>query len=210
MTEKKTAPRRPAPRAAAPARPARASRYAGIKASVAHPPRLMPGKYLLLIEKHAEGKNDKAGSISHKAYFQVAECLDDAARKAHSPGDIAYESWRVTGAGSIRSLGDLKAYMMAACGYDSRQEADFDAFTPEGEVYEATLGEQNSHALDGGDPVAGRYVIAHVLRGNDVADKDDFYRDYIWAPVEECGVLVLGEDGIETLALAAESGGEAE
>lgn len=205
MAIRKSTFKRPgASEATAPARPSRQSRYAGIKATVAHPPRLMPGKFKLRIDRHAEGENVKAGSVSHKAYFTVVECIDDQARQHHAPGDTVYEAWRVVGAGSLQSRGSLKSYLMAACGYDIQEEAEFNELAGQGgELYEATLGEQNDRALNGADPVAGRMVDVIVLRGNAVEGKDDFYRDYMWSPaVADCGILVMGDDGIETLDMS--------
>lgn len=150
------------------------SRYAGIKAST--PRDSMPhiGEYILRVINIEEGHNPGKGTDSHKKSLEIVE-LDETAEKNHTAGDHVMVVDLISGKGGPTGLGRVKAFTMAAAGFESEEE--YDAFDPDGEFIDSTCVE--------GGPLTGRLVACKVTRGNPTPDGNDYYRVYAWATVDE-------------------------
>lgn len=150
------------------------SRYAGIKA--AQPRDGMPhvGEYIFRVGLIEEGHNPGKGSDSHKKTLTIAD-LDDTGREHHTEGDNVMVVDIINGKGGPSGLGRVKAFTMAAAGYEDEDE--FDAFDPDGEFIDASCAE--------GGPLTDRLVACKVTRGNTTADGNDYYRVYAWSVVPE-------------------------
>lgn len=163
-----------------PARQARKSRYAGIKASEGRDPYPNVGEYLFNVAEMVEGHNPGKGASSVKLTLEVVESEGEHAQEA---GERVFVSERVSGNGSPAGLARVKSFVMAAAGFEDEDE--FDEFDPDGLFIEACLGESNDYS-DHERLVVGRQVFCKVTRGREIPDSGgDFFRNYAWTPVEE-------------------------
>jgi hypothetical protein len=148
------------------------SRYAGIKAAQPRDPMPHVGEYIFRVLEVAEGHNPGKGTDSHKKTLEIVE-LDGTDQ--HAVGDSVVVIDLINGKGGPAGLGRVKAFTMAAAGFED--EEAYDAFDPDGEYIDSTCTE--------GGPLTGRLVACKVTRGNTVPDSTDYYRVYAWAPVGE-------------------------
>ena len=182
--------------AATGARPAakKKSRYAGAQASRPRDPMPYEGVYVFRIVSNEEGYNQGSGTDSHKKTLQIVE-LDEAAAKYHAIGDSVLVVDLVSGKAGPSGIGRVKAYMMAAAGFDD--EAEYNDFDPDGEFIDS--------ASSAGGPIEGRFVACKVTRGNLVFSRvenedgsiskipvidprtgeQDYYRQCLWSTVDE-------------------------
>ena len=153
------------------------SRYAGISAAAPRPPFPCEGTYILECTSCEEGNNPKTGRDSFKLGFRVTESEGENASKVDSDVNIIE---LISGTSMIPGLARVKAALIALMGYED--EAEYDAFDPDGLCIEAATGASNDYSKDG-NPVIGRHVMCQVTRGNTRPDGVDYYRNYTWAPV---------------------------
>lgn len=162
-----------------PARPARKSRYAGIQARGSYDPYPNVGEYIFRVTQITEGGNPAKGTETVKVTLEV---LESEGEHAHQKGDTVFFSERTSGAGSQQGLSRIKAFMMAAAGFEDEEQ--YDEFDPEGFFIEACLGAENEYSGD--DRTAtGRLIGCKVSRGKDTPDGSDFYRNYVWSVVDQ-------------------------
>lgn len=168
------------PAAAAPAAPARKagrkSRYADVKASAPRDPMLNVGKYRLRVVSCEEGSNPGTGAESFKSHVEIVEIFDGG--EGHSVGDVCFLCQSISGKGAQAGLGRVKAYAMAAAGFE---EAEFDEMDPDGKFIDACVGDDNEFS---DQTITGRLVDVQVMRGRD-RDDGDWYREYAWGIVPD-------------------------
>jgi hypothetical protein len=169
---------RPTGTGAAPAK--KKSRYAGIQAAQPRDPMPHAGAYRFKVLECSEGNNPGKGTDSFKAKLEIVAIYDDVSE--HRVGQTVAFIQLLSGKGGPAGLARTKAFVMGAAGYDD--EAEYDAFDPDGEFIDACTGAQNQYATDG-YTIVGRLVDCQVLRGNATADGTDYYRDFAWCPVPE-------------------------
>lgn len=146
------------------------SKYAGVSAAAPRDPMPEVGEYRFEILNVEAGFNPGKGQESFKISLRVAG-LDDEAAKHHAEDDRLFVVFVTSGSGAQAGLSRVKAFVMAAAGYDD--EAEYDAFDPDGEFIDA---------CEGGEHLPGRFVDARVTRGKDDG-KGGYYREYAWGVV---------------------------
>lgn len=161
---------------AAPRKAPRKSRYAGVAAAAPRDPMLNVGKYRLRVVSCEEGSNPGTGAESFKSHVEIVEIFGGG--EGFLVGDVAFLCQSISGKGAQAGLGRVKAYVMAAAGFE---EDAFDEMDPDGEFIDACVGEANQFA---GQTIDGRLVDVTVTRGRD-RDDGDWYREYAWSIVPE-------------------------
>ena len=173
------------PATAAKPAPGRKSRYAGVKAAQPRPP--MPhafaGTYRFRIEGCEEGHNPGKGTQSYKVTLAIVAMADREGNELanntfHNVGDTVNAIFMLT---TAAGLSRVKAFVIAGSGF-SEEEA-FDAFDPEGEFIDATVGAKNDFS-EKGLTIVGRLVDCVVTRGN-ATPEGDYYREYAWGVVPD-------------------------
>lgn len=177
----KAAATRPAT-AARPAAAARApvgSRYAGISAEQPRDPMPTEGIYRFRVTRCEESMHPQKRTESFKLYLEVVDIAEGG--EGFAVGDIAFVVQRISGEGSLQGLGRVKAFAVAAAGYET--EAEYDAMDPEGLLIAATVGHRNAFS-EKKLTLIGRLVDCQVRKGK-VREDGEYYREYTWAPVPD-------------------------
>ena len=164
------------PAANAASKPVKKSRYAGVKAMAPRDPMPTAGEYRFVVLACEEGYNPGTGNESFKATLQVEESEGLEANKA---GDSCVFIQLVSGGSGQFGLARVKSFVMAAAGYED--EAEYDAYDPEGEFIDACTGKANAYS-ERGESIVGRKVLCRVTKGKPTPDGLDYYREFEWAP----------------------------
>ena len=168
-------------RPAAGATPAKKkSRYAGIQAAQPRDPMPHVGVYRFRVLACEEGHNPGKGHDSFKIKLEIVDL--EPTNTHHKVGQSVSAIFLVSGPGGQAGLARTKAFVMAAAGFEN--EAEYDAFDPDGEFIDACAGAQNEYAARG-DTILGRLVDCEVIRGNDIPGGTDYYRDFAWGVVPD-------------------------
>lgn len=173
------------PQAAAPKKPAGASRWAGVEAGKSNDPMPHPGMYRFRVLEAVEGYNPGTGSASQKIKLEIVTIYEQAS-EIHTVGEVVSAIYMGTPAG----MGETINMIMAAAGFD-----DFAAYKAydndgSGQATAAALGNANEFS-EAGFTIVGRLFDCQVSRGKDVPPRapetvsTDFYRKYNSAPVAE-------------------------
>jgi hypothetical protein len=158
------------------------SKYSGVKSIQPRDPMPVAGKYRFQVLEIEEGYNKGNDTTSHKVKLAIAA----GANERHAIGDVVTAAWVTSGKSATNNLRRVKAFTMAAGGFETDDE--YDVFDPDGLFIDATAGSENDYSAL---TLVGRYVDCNVTRGNDVLSKDtgvptgDYYREYAWSVVPE-------------------------
>jgi hypothetical protein len=166
------------PKAAATTKPTNKakSRYAGISAATPRNPMPDVGEYLVKFLTVEEGFNPGKGKTSYKANLEIMAVAD--ATKQDLVGKVVFVTHNT---GSAAGLSNTKAMVMAGAGYED--EAEYDAFDPDGAFIEAAAGTANDYSARG--TLIGRLAYMQVMRGGATPDGQDYFRNYGWCPCDE-------------------------
>lgn len=156
------------------------SRYAGIQAAQPKDPMPHVGVYRFRVLECTEGHNPGKGTDSFKATLEIVDL--EESNTHHSAGQRVVFIQLLSGKGGPAGLARSKSFVMAAAGFED--EAEFDAFDPNGEFIDACVGASNAYS-ERGDTIIGRLVDGEVLRGNTTPDGLDYYREFAWGVVPE-------------------------
>jgi hypothetical protein len=152
------------------------SRYAGISAATPRNPMPDVGEYLVKFLTVEEGFNPGKGRTSYKANLEIMAVADPA--KQDLVGKVVFVTHNT---GTAAGLSNTKAMVMAGAGYDD--EAEYDAFDPDGLFIEACSGTANEYSARG--TLIGRLTYVQVMRGGATPDGQDYFRNYGWCPCDE-------------------------
>ncbi len=179
-------PARPAQ--AAPSAPAQTyapgpSKYSGVKAAAGRYPFPAQGEYVLRVLKTYETKNPRSGEWYH-ADFEVVE----SNQPINPPKSMVSYLQGVSGKSETAGPPRVKAFVMAAAGFDNEHE--FDAMDNGGQFIDATTGRPGGTFPDGSPipagPLDGQLVRCTVSDGKPVQNKPgQFYKEYAWEPIAQ-------------------------
>jgi hypothetical protein len=148
----------PAAQTAAPSR----NKYAGIAAAKPQTPIIPEGMYRVRVAEFAESPPTPGKDTWQTVTFEiVATAIGDA-----QPGESYAMLNAVTGKAGLSGQSRMKAFAMAAAGYDDEQQFNASAFEHESQLI-------------------GRLVDVKVTRGNPTKDGTDYYREFAWGVVPE-------------------------
>jgi hypothetical protein len=157
-----------------PAKKKKSSRFAG-EDPADRPPMLEEGDSRVRLVAIEEGHNPGTGNDSFKVRFQPV----DFDGSPHSSADGEHSAvYMDTG----RGRKEFKEAIRAFAGYDD--EAEYDAFDPESEFFEAVLGQDNDFTAEA-EQMIGRVADVRVTKGGATRDGLDWYRRYQWAAVAD-------------------------
>lgn len=175
---------RPAATPAAKPAPAQRARYGGIQAAAPRDPMPQPGVYRVRVEQFEEGE-----LVQGKDTQSVRLTIEVLESQGGDPeGARLFIPFRVVGKGATQGRGRMKAFVIAACGYED--EASYDAYDPDGFGLDALLG-YAAPAPFGGKTIVGREVYLEVTKGNAMKDPEtglptgEFFANYAWSPAQE-------------------------
>jgi hypothetical protein len=168
------------------ARPAKKSRYKGIKSAQPKPPIPHAGDYRFQILQCEEGFND--GEQTHS--YKITVGFVEVRQGPHKVGEVATIPLVVEGSkAAAKNLQRLKAIFVAASGFESDEQ--YDAFDPSGHLFDVCAGTAESDNTMVCYTVVGRLFDCRISRGNDVKNKEtgiptgDYYREYAPSVVSE-------------------------
>jgi hypothetical protein len=170
---------------AAKAAPRRA-RYGGIQASAPRDPMPTEGVYDFIVEDFAEGELVQ-GKDTQSVRLTMTVASSDG-ENALPVDSRAFVPFRVAGAGATAGKSRMKAFIVAAAGYDS--DDAYSSWDTDGFGIDAMLGYDAPEPF-AGKTLVGRHVICEVTRGKAIIDKDtgkptgEYYMNYTWAPAED-------------------------
>ncbi len=167
------------------------SRYAGIPSAAPRDPMPHVGEYRLRVIGNTAGHNEGTGTDSYKSSLEIVG-LDEKAAENHAEGDQVIVVQLTSGKAAKAGLPRVKAYVMAAAGYETDEE--YDAFDPEGEFIDSTEGQANQYSA-ADLTIVGRLVDCKVTRGKNTPDGDDYYREFHWSVVPEDEQDAVGKVG---------------
>ena len=132
-----------------------------------------------------ETENPGKEAESNNVLFTVMQAADAIAQEhGFTEGEtVKALTQRVNGKGHIQGRARVKAMCMAFAGYAMEEEAEYDAFDPEGELPDATQGIVNAFS-EAGMHLIGRCAWVLVERGKATADSLDYYRNCTWYTYE--------------------------
>ncbi len=156
------------------------SRYAGIAAAQPRDPIPHCGTYRFRVGACSEHSNPGTGSETFHAQLEIVD-LDDEGSKSHKASDSVTILFMLSGPGAPSGLARVKAFVMAAAGFED--EGEYDEFDPSGEYIDACTGAANDYSDKG--TITGRVVDCLVTRGNSTKDGTDYYRNFAWAVVPD-------------------------
>lgn len=169
---------------ATPAAPARRpAKYGGIHARGNRDPMPAEGTYRFVVMACKEQQAQKRGGCDT---YQVKLKIEHISEGGigHRVGDTVTVLFVTSGGGAESGFSRLKAFFVNAAGFEN--EADYDAFDPDGGFIEASAGVRSEYSepfLAEGQSLVGQLVDCRVARGREIEGKNDYYREYNWYPV---------------------------
>jgi hypothetical protein len=169
--------------------PAQRARYGGIQAAAPRDPMPAEGIYKVRVDAFEEGQLVQ-GKDTQSVRLTIGVLESQGSRPgvdADPVGAALFIPFRVAGAGATQGKGRMKAFIVAASGFED--EESYDAYDPEGFGIDALLGYAAPEPY-AGKTLVGREVYLEVTRGNKIKDRDtgletgEYFMNYAWAPVE--------------------------